>query len=362
MGDQAIEGWLICKIGTHGEVERRTETGRGASNRRTIATTQHHALGSRILKVLFRFNGPPDLKHDLDRLSHNGLSVSLCSERENREFEALLSHSDVLWHVLRPVTAEAMDAAPRLRLIQKIGVGVNTIDLEAAKSRGIAVCNMPGTNSRAVAEIALALMLAALRRLPAFDAMTRRGEGWSWPDGWQGSLGEIAGKTVGLVGFGAVPRLLAPILTAMGAKVIYTNRRQYQDVAYPYVSKEQLLERADIVSLHLPLTEITKHWLDAPAIAELKTAAVVVNVARGGLIDEAALHAALVSGKISAAGLDVHGTEPAIADNPLFKLPQVAVTPHVAWLTRETLQRSIAVAVENCHRLAGGDDLLHRVV
>ena len=203
---------------------------------------------------------------------------------------------------------------------------------------------------------------AALRRLPAFDALTRRGEGWSWPDDWHGSLGEISGKTVGLVGFGAVPRLLAPILTAMGAKVIYTNRRQYQDVPYPYISKQQLLECADIVSLHLPLTELTEHWLDADAIAGLKTGAVVVNVARGGLIDEAALHRALASGHISAAGLDVHASEPAMADNPLFMLPQVAVTPHVAWLTRETLQRSIAVAVENCHRLARGDDLLHRVV
>mgnify|MGYP003652303296 CR=1 FL=1 len=314
------------------------------------------------MKVLFRFDGAPGLEHDLDHLSHEGLSVSLCSERENRAFEAQMSQCDVLWHVLRPVTAEDMEAAPRLRLIQKIGVGVNTIDLEAAKNRGIAVCNMPGTNSRAVAEIALALMLAALRRLPAFDALTRRGEGWSWPDDWHGSLGEISGKTVGLVGFGAVPRLLAPILTAMGAKVIYTNRRQYQDVPYPYISKQQLLECADIVSLHLPLTELTEHWLDADAIAGLKTGAVVVNVARGGLIDEAALHRALASGHISAAGLDVHASEPAMADNPLFMLPQVAVTPHVAWLTRETLQRSIAVAVENCHRLARGDDLLHRVV
>jgi phosphoglycerate dehydrogenase-like enzyme len=313
------------------------------------------------MKVLFRFDGASWLAERVAQFSPE-LSVSLCSEQEDGAYLSMLPGSDVLWHVLRPVTAEAIAAAPRLRLIQKIGVGVNTIDLEAARSRGIAVCNMPGTNSRAVAELTLLLMLAALRRTVGFDALTRQGKGWAWPLEWQGGLGEIAGRTVGLVGFGAVPRLLAPILTAMGASVIYTGRRSYPGTGFEFVAKEELLARSDIVSLHVPLDETTRGWLDADAIAMLNPGAIIVNAGRGGLIDEAALIAALKDGKVAAAGLDVFATEPTPTTNPLLALPNVVVSPHVAWLTRETIERSLAVAVENCRRLREGEPLLHRVV
>ncbi|MDQ6434837.1 NAD(P)-dependent oxidoreductase [Mesorhizobium sp. LHD-90] len=313
------------------------------------------------MNVLFRFDGAPWLAERVAALQSEGLSVTLCSEQEDSAYLAALTQADVLWHVLRPITDDAIGRAPKLKLIQKIGVGVNTIDLDAAKKRGIAVCNMPGTNSRAVAELTLLLMLACLRRTVGFDAATRAGEGWSWPLEWQGGLGEIGGRTVGLVGFGAVPRLLAPILTAMGAEVIYTGRRSYADVHLPFVTKEELLARADILSLHVPLGEDTLGWLDAGAIAAMKPGAIVVNVARGAQVDEAALVAALSSGHVAAAGLDVFAAEPPGADNPLFALPSVVVSPHIAWLTRETIERSLAVAAENCCRLATGEPLLHRM-
>ena len=169
-------------------------------------------MGARV-KVLFRFDGARWLSEHVKTFAADGLDVSLCSEQEEGAYRDLLPESDVLWHILRPVTAEAIVSAPRLKLIQKIGVGVNTIDLDTARARGIAVCNMPGTNSRAVAEQTLLLMLACLRKLVAFDGLTRRGDGWSWPMEWQSGLGEIAGRTVGIAGFGAVPRLLAPVLT-----------------------------------------------------------------------------------------------------------------------------------------------------
>lgn len=314
------------------------------------------------MNVLFRFDGASWLSERVKGFAADGLTVSICSEQEDTEYRKLLPVSDVLWHILRPVTAEAIASAPRLKLIQKIGVGVNTIDLEAARARGIAVCNMPGTNSRAVTEQTLLLMLACLRRLTAFDALTRRGEGWSWPTEWQGGLGEIAGRTVGIAGFGAVPRLLAPVLTAMGAKVVYTGRTRYEDVHYPYLTKDELLARADIVSLHMPLDETTRAWLDRNAIALMKPGAIIVNVARGPLIDEAALHEALIDGRLGAAGLDVFAAEPAPAGNPLFALDNVVVSPHIAWLTRETFERSLGIAVENCRRLRSGEALLHRVV
>ena len=221
---------------------------------------------------------------------------------------------------------------------------------------------MPGTNSRAVAEMTLALMLAVLRRLPGLDSATRRGAGWALDPAIQDDLGEIGGRTVGLVGYGAVPRLLAPVLAAMGAKLLYTARRPKPDAPAEWRDLPDLLSQSDIVSLHLPLAPETEGIIDAAAIARMKPGAVFVNAARGGLVDEAALVEALSSGHIRAAGLDVFATEPVGPDNPLLRMENVVLAPHVAWLTTETLELSIGVAVENCRRLRAGGELLHRVV
>jgi phosphoglycerate dehydrogenase-like enzyme len=264
--------------------------------------------------------------------------------------------------VLEPVTGDVIEASPRLRLIQKIGVGVNTIDLEAARRRDIRVCNMPGTNSRAVAEAALALMLAALRRLVSFDAATRRGEGWDWDPDLQDHLLELGGRCVGLVGYGSVPRVLAPILRALGADVIYNARSAKPEAIGEFCTLPELLRRSDVVSLHLPLDAGTHHIIDAKALAAMKPGALLVNTARGGLVDESALVEALATGRLGAAGLDTFAQEPTPVDNPLLRLENVVVMPHLAWLTTGTLERSVAVAVENCRRLAAGEAVLHQVV
>src|SRR5436305_4083575 len=162
------------------------------------------------MKIVFHFDGSEALARKV-----KSLGVELCPESEVERFNALLPQVEVLWHVLKPVTADVIGRAPKLKLIQKIGSGVNTIDVDAAKERGIAVCNLPGTNSRAVAEMTLLLMLAALRRLPRFDAELRAGV-WTADPAVQDGLGELGGRTVGLVGYGAVPRVLAPMLAAMG--------------------------------------------------------------------------------------------------------------------------------------------------
>jgi phosphoglycerate dehydrogenase-like enzyme len=168
------------------------------------------------MNVIFHASAGPDLAGRLQRLP--SLDVSVCREDDTETLFRLLPACDVLWHVLQRCTAEIIAAAPRLKLIQKIGVGVNTIDLDAAKRRGIPVCNLPGTNARAVAELTLGLMLSVLRRIPAFDRGLRSG---IWTDtGLQDGVGELGGRTVGLVGFGAIPRILAPILSAMGCPVI----------------------------------------------------------------------------------------------------------------------------------------------
>jgi len=313
------------------------------------------------MNVLFHYDAGAALVQRLDALHADGLQVTICAAQDSARFGSLLQTAQVLWHVLTPVSAQHIRDAPSLKLIQKIGVGVNTIDLDAAREHGVAVCNMPGTNSRAVAEMTLALMLSALRRLPFVDQQTRQGKGWALDSALQDDLGEIAGAVVGLVGFGAVPALLAPILTAMGAQVIYCANSA-KDVPYARHDIDALLARSDIVSLHLPLDDDTHQLMNAARIARMKAGAVLINTARGALVDEQALYAALRGGHLRAAGLDVFAQEPVAADNPLLQLPNVSVAPHLAWLTTATLQRSLHVAVDNCHRLQAGEALLHRVV
>ena len=310
------------------------------------------------MKVVFHASAGPDLAARLTRLPD--LDVSVCREDDAETLFRLLPDCDVLWHVLQRCTAEMIAAAPQLKLIQKIGVGVNTIDLEAAKQRRIPVCNLPGTNARAVAELTLGLMLSVLRRIPAFDRALRAG---TWTDtAMQDGVGELGGRTVGLVGFGAIPRILAPILAAMGCTVIYTSRTPADHPVATYRTLDQLLAEADVVSLHLPLVPETRHVIGADALGRMKPNAILINTGRGGLVDPSALVAALASGRIAGAGLDVFEAEPLPAGDPVLDLPNVVVTPHIAWLTTGTFDRSFALAAENCRRLVSGAPLLHRVI
>ena len=314
------------------------------------------------MKVVYHYSAGPGFADRLAALECDGLSVGVCAMSDHDRFAELMADAEALWHLLEPVTARVIAAAPCLRLIQKIGVGVNTIDLEAARRRGIAVCNMPGTNTQAVVEMTLLLMLGALRRGSQLDAATRAGRGWGLPAALQDRYGEVSGRTIGLVGYGAVPSRLAPVLQAMGARVLFASRGPKPDAAGERRPLDALLAQSDVVSLHVPLTPDTERMIDADAIARMKPGAVIVNTARGALIDEAALVEGLRSGHVAAAGLDVFEAEPAEAGNPLFALDNVVCTPHVAWLTGETMARSLAVAVDNCRRLAAGEALRHRVV
>ena len=278
--------------------------------------------------------------------ANNGARVVVSPEEDDSRLASELRDADVLLHILKPVTDEVLAGAPRLRLVQKIGVGVNTIDLEAAHRRGIAV------------------MLAALRNLTGFDRACRVGKGWA-PEGEtrerRNALGELCGRTVGLVGAGAVASRLVGPLRALGARVIYTARSERSDLGIERYNLDDLLEASDVVSLHLPLTPETEKLIDRVALARMKPGAVLVNTARGGLVEEAALVEALTSGHLRAAGLDVLSEEPPQPDHSLLSLENVVVTPHVAWLTQETLARSFDIALENICRLRDGRDLLFRV-
>lgn len=314
------------------------------------------------MKAVLHYRATPGFREKVSALENDWLRIAVVEETNREMFAREMQDADVLLHVLERVTGADIDRAPRLKLVQKLGVGVDTIDLEAAKRRGIAVCNMPGTNTRAVAELTLLLMLATLRRVTELDAQTRRGNGWALDAGVLDSLGELGGRTVGLVGFGAVGQCLAPMLHGVGARVLYTRRDESAHPIASFVTFSDLLRSADIVSLHVPLTPATAGMLNDAAFAAMKPGAILVNTARGGLVDYRALQRALERGRLRGAALDVFDAEPADSSQPLFRLPNIVVTPHLAWFTAETLDRSLGVFADNCRRLRDGEPLLNRII
>ncbi len=310
------------------------------------------------MKALLHFRASHRLRERLAPITEP--AIAIVDPQDEAGFARERMDAEVLLHVLTPVTAAMIAAMPRLRLIQKIGVGVNTIDRAAAAGAGVEVANMPGTNTVAVAEHTLALMLAVLRRIASLDTAMRLGEGWAVTADAAEALGELNGARIGFLGYGAVPQRLAPALLALGADSLFWNRSARPDAAARQVGFDDLLASADILSLHLPLAPETQHILDVPAIARMKHGAIVVNTARGKLIDQGALARALRQGRLAGAGLDVFEDEPYIDTGELTSIPTVVMSPHIAWLTPQTLERSLGVIVENCRRLAAGKPLLHR--
>ena len=234
-----------------------------------------------------------------------------------------------------PVSPAAMDASPRLRVIARHGVGVEDVDLQAAAQRGIMVTRAPGSNARAVAEHTMAMILALVKDLQPLKAQIAAGQ-------WRGEAGavrDVAGLRLGLVGFGDIGRRVAQLAAVFGMEIAHHAPGSGLALA-------PLLARSDVLSLHCPYTPQTRHMIDADALAALPAGAFVVNTARGGLIDEAALLAALDSGQIAGAGLDVFEGEPPPADYPLRRHPRVIATPHVSGVTANSLVAMGVMAAE----------------
>ena len=291
------------------------------------------------------------------------LDIRWCADDDSADSQATfyreLPEADVIWHVLRPLSGADLLQATRLRLIHKFGAGVNTIDVDTATKRGIAVANMPGANAPSVAEGAVLLMLATLRRLPALDRATREGRGWPSDPRLGETVRDIGACTVGLVGYGNIAKHVAGIVAAMGATVLHTST---SDDGLPgWRPLSELLAASDIVSLHLPLTDDTHGLLGRAALARMKPGAVLVNTSRGAIVDQDALVDALRNGRLAAAGLDVFDVEPVPPDNPLLSLDNVVLTPHVTWYTVDTMRRYLVEAVANCRRLRDGKQLAHVV-
>ncbi len=250
-----------------------------------------------------------------------------------------------------PIDEGVLSAAKHLKMIQRTGVGTEMLDLEAIKRHNIPVYVNRGINARSVAEHTITLILCCLKNIPHISANVKKG---IWRKQETGvSCNELHGKTVGLVGMGAIGRQVASYLRAFGARVFYTDlyrlsQEQEVELALTYVSSfEELLSEVDILSFHCPLTAENKEMLDTEAIQRMKDGAIVVNTARGKLINEEALYNALVSGKIHSAALDVHYEEPIRENDPLNGLDNVIMTPHIGGLTFEAFHSMMESAVKN---------------
>ncbi|HSD82062.1 MAG TPA: NAD(P)-dependent oxidoreductase [Solirubrobacteraceae bacterium] len=262
----------------------------------------------------------------------------------------LVAPADALLCLLTDrVDAELLDAAPRLVAIANYAVGADNIDLGACAARGIPVGVTPGVLTDATADLALALLLAAARNLLPAAADARAGRWRTWePAGWLGL--ELRGATLAVVGYGRIGQAVAERARGFGMRVEPVARGDDLHAA---------LRRADAVSLHVPLTEATRHLVDADALAAMKPTAILVNTARGAIVDQDALVAALRAGTIAAAALDVTDPEPPAPDDPLLKLPNALVVPHIGSATRATRARMAAMAADNLLAALAGETMPH---
>lgn len=265
-------------------------------------------------------------------LREAGLTLRLAPRLDHRtpeELTALLDDAVAAIVSTDPFTREVLGAASRLRVIARVGVGVDSIDLQAATDVGVAVTTTPGANNETVADHTLAMMLAAVRRVVEHDASVRAG---NWNRAGDMTSWELHGATVGLIGYGRIGRAVARRLEGFGVRLLISDPVLTGNGDGRHVSLDELLAASDVVSLHLPLTPYTRNLLDAERIAAMRREAIVVNTSRGGLIDEDALADALESGRLRAAALDVFACEP-LRSQRLRRLPNVVLTPHVGGLS-----------------------------
>ena len=302
----------------------------------------------------------PAVREVVKRTAPPELDLHFAGTYDEAEQMALVSQAEFLLPGWAAVTAPMLEHANKLRMIQKWGIGYDRIDVEAARRLGIALAITAGSNAGPVAELSIALMLAVYRRIPYVDRALRQG---LWPKAeMRETCFQISGKTVGLVGFGNIGRMLARRLRGFDARVIYFDARPAEPdvesaLGATYVPLANLLAQSDIVSLHAPFTPQTARMIDAASIATMKDGAILINTARGELVDEKALYDALVSGKLRGAGLDAFDPEPPAPDNPLLTLNQVVVTPHAGGGVFDNVENVAQHALGNIMRFLRGEPL-----
>lgn len=250
--------------------------------------------------------------------------------------------------------------APKLKGMARFGVGVDNIDLNAAKEHGIIVCNSPGINSSAVAEQAVALLLSLIRNIPEMNSAVRKGE---WP---RPMFHELKSRTIGFLGFGAIARNVAQRLAGFGPEMIaydkYPNQEAADKLGVRLVSQEEVLKESDIISIHLPATDETKHLINKETIQQMKDGVYIVNTARGSIVNETDMAEALESGKVAGFGTDVFEHEPIDLSGPLFKYDNYIATPHVSAETFENCETTSVVTARALLAVFEGREPENRLV
>lgn len=300
-----------------------------------------------------------DLEGDspLRTLVDAGFEVSLQPKTGSRtpdQVRALMVGARAAIVSTDPFDAEVLAALTDLRVIARMGVGVDSVDLDAASANGVLVTTTPGANHAVVAEHTIALMLALVRRLPENDASTKRGE---WNRAGDLTPGTLAGSTVGIIGMGRIGRAVADLVSRFGAHIIFfdpelSQASELNDLA-TRVGFDEIVAKSDVISVHAPSTKASRHLLDADAFARMKQGVLIVNTGRGDAIVETDLVDALMSGRVAGAALDVFESEPTISDQ-LRDLPNVICTPHTAALSRESIRAMMTSAVDSVLSVLSG--------
>ena len=316
-----------------------------------------------LTRVVYAEPVPPEVEAIIRSCLPDGFALR--ARRADEALAAIVGEADFLLVATTRVTAEVIAAAPRLKLIQHQGVGYNNIDLAAAAHAGIAVALTAEGTSVPVAEHVFLLILSLYRRLFAARESLREGRWLQWE--LRAESYDLAGKRMGIVGLGRIGREVAKRARAFDCEVLYSDAARAPaeveaELGATYTPLEELLARSDIVTVHVPLSPETRGLIGAAELALMRPSALLLNVARGGIVDEAALHEALSAGRLAGAGLDVYAVEPPEVGHPLLRLDNVVATPHIAAGTRDALAAKMAAAFANMQRALRGEALHNQVL
>jgi D-3-phosphoglycerate dehydrogenase len=350
----AVSGKLI---GFESETrQRRVATGLGY----VVTDAQFHVIATSSPEYRVDMATMASALEELGSVAEFALPRERVSGAELERVVAALEGADGLLVRIGTLSREIIERLPRLKVVALHGVGVDQVDVAAATEHGVVVTNVPGGNTSGVVELTVGLMIAMLRRIPAADAELRANHDW---DGARFLGHEIGSRTVGLVGFGNVARGVARVCRALGAEVVATRRsaQEGSEEDVRLLPFDEVVRRADILSVHVPLNDETRGMIDRSVFGQMKPASYLVNVARGPIVVQDDLVAALQSGRLAGAALDVLESEPPDFNSPLFNMENVVLTPHMAGSSHESLETIARRASEDIARVLRGEQALHAV-
>jgi len=293
---------------------------------------------------------------DVALLTAAGLRYSEATCKSEEEVIAAGQGAAGLLVLAEPITARVLDALPDLKVVARFGVGLDTIDIPAATARGVRIVNVPDANTTEVAAHAMALILTLVRRIPQLNGAVQEGK-WGFRNGGEG-IRRISQQTAGILGFGRIGRLVAESCRQLGFSVLvhdpFVDDSVVEAAGFSPVPLDALVRSSDVLSLHVPMSEENRNIIGREAIASMRDGAIIVNVSRGGLIDEVALAAAVSSGKLAGAGIDTVAEEPLASDSPLRGHPGILITPHAAHYSAESFRETVHRAYADVARVLSG--------